>query len=80
MKITEIRYSRLANLGDFEHEKMEVVATVEADDDPETVFKQVRQFVMAHLRVKGFDAAREAVLRQAEIIDVEYDEVGEDHE
>ncbi len=85
MKITEIRYTRLANLGDFNHEKLEIVATVEPNEDPDLVFKQARQFVMAHMRIAGFDAAREAIREdyeqeQGPVIDAGYPEIGEEYE
>lgn len=49
MKIKEISYERIHNLGNFENEKMAVVVSVDGEEDPKKVFKLTKSFVEKQL-------------------------------
>ncbi len=43
MKITQIEYRRLVNLGNYENETLATTATVEEHEDPAKVFALLRE-------------------------------------
>lgn len=45
MRITQVSYTRLINLGDFENCRIGAEAQVDPGDDPVMVVEQLRQFV-----------------------------------
>ncbi|MEH1810904.1 MAG: hypothetical protein V7K26_00185 [Nostoc sp.] len=49
MKIETISYKRVKNLGNFQSETMEVMATLESEDLPEDVAKNLKLFVHSQL-------------------------------
>lgn len=42
MQITEVRYQRVKNLGNYETERCELVALVDEDENPKEVFVDLR--------------------------------------
>ncbi len=49
MKITEIRYERLVNLGNFSHAKGGVTIALNEDDSPVQAFAMARHIVKAQI-------------------------------
>lgn len=50
MKITEIRYERLVNLGNFSHAKGGVTISLNEDDSPIQAFAMARRIVKAEIK------------------------------
>ena len=49
MKIKEMSYKRIRNIGNYENESLEVVAQVEEDENPDDVFEELKHFVFVKL-------------------------------
>jgi len=49
MRVKEVQYGRLKNLGDYEHEKLSVVVEVEPTEDPHDAVMRAKDFVAAQL-------------------------------
>jgi hypothetical protein len=49
MRITEIKYQRVKNLGNYETERVEMVAIVDENDDPKFVFEWLKMIVEQNL-------------------------------
>ena len=49
MKIKEISYKRIKNIGNYENESLEVIAQVEDNEDPNKVFENLKHFVFVKL-------------------------------
>ena len=45
MKITQVYYERIHNLGNYENQKVGCTATVDATEDPKKVFQDLKGFV-----------------------------------
>lgn len=52
MRITEIRYQRVKNLGNYETERVEMVATLNEGDDPHFVFRWLQSEVEIKLGLR----------------------------
>ncbi len=70
MKITEVRYERIKNTGNYENEKLSVVVAINENDDPNEAVRRARKFVERHLFGPEPDA-----LEQAKSIIKLYEEV-----
>ena len=57
MKYKEIRYQRVKNLGNYESERMELVAEVAEGDDIEGAIAEVKERVERSLEIKEPEVA-----------------------
>jgi len=49
LKVTEIMYTAVKNCGNCQTERLEVRVALNDDDDPDTVFKAVKNFTLSEL-------------------------------
>lgn len=52
LNVTEITYSRLRNLGNYENEKLDITVHVNENESPENIVKKLRELVKQYLNIK----------------------------
>lgn len=55
MKITKIKYQRVKNLGNYETERVELVALIDKDEHPKEVFFELRDLIFQLLELEEED-------------------------
>ena len=69
MRVSKVSYSRLKNLGNFQHEKVEVELELSEGDNPEDAMKACKGFVNSQL---GLLPSKDQVEQAKKIVD-DYD-------
>lgn len=67
MRIRSVSYHALFNLGDYENEKIELIAQLEEDETPEEVIPQLREKVQALAQPSAAKAWNERTKLQGEL-------------